>query len=368
MSGSGWGAVAGEDPQSTAVLQEHVARFVDGWLRRLPSTTAIVLYGSYGRGEGAWYRDDRGSLHPYNDFDFCIVGSEKLPHGPLLELKEAVREGAGLRWVDVHQCSIGELQRLKPTIRNYDLKYASHVVYGDARILEHIPEMPPGTLTSLDAEILFFTRLYTFLGSLGPDGLERPVAGEASRFFRNQMAKAVLAVADVLLLQKKAYDASYRARVDRVLELYAEKGDIHGLCQWALEEKLYPTAPDMTAAEVRELYDRVRLTYLREMYTALSWHFRRSVTGPDTIERHVNWTPMRVARRLYWLARYRDRRAQRSVEVALAQGYLVAAWSQRGVNERWVRRASVLLRRADPTLPHGLGWDELRLVAVRLSR
>jgi hypothetical protein len=63
-----------------------------------------------------------------------------------------------------------ELRKLNPSIYNYDLKYASKVIQGDPDVLNLIPEMDPSKLPLKEGKTLFFTRLWTLLGSLDEKG------------------------------------------------------------------------------------------------------------------------------------------------------------------------------------------------------
>lgn len=346
------------------MLRGHLEIVVRACINRVPTASAIVLYGSYGRGEGAWYAEADGKPRPYNDYDFCIVGPEKLPPQELAALRREIEKATGLRWIDVTQLSPVELRVLPPLIRNYDLKYAARVVYGDARVLDLIPAIDSAALTSKDVEILYFTRLYTLLGSLGAAGVDAPLAGDASRFFRNQMAKAILAVVDVLLLARRAYDASYHRRVARVAELYSDKSGVISLSRWALAEKLEPRAPDMSASEVRDLYSRVHRIYVDEMYDALSRHFRQRILGAQDIERIMKRSPARVMKRLLLRALQRSRQVDRELDIVLAQSYLVDAWRPAGADSAKLASAVQLLRRADPGVPADSDWDAARVAAV----
>lgn len=60
----------------------------------------------------------------------------------------------------------------------------------------------------LDLDILYKTRMWTLLGSWS--GPFRDIEGEDARFFRNQMAKCVLAACDMILIKNRAYSTSYK--------------------------------------------------------------------------------------------------------------------------------------------------------------
>lgn len=357
---------ADESAATEAVLERDLARIVAACLELVPDPQAIVLYGGYGRGEGSWYRDETAAWRPYNDYDLLLVCDERIPKARLAPLRTALAREIGIRWIDISVRSIGELAKSKPSILDYDTKYASRVVHGDSKVLDHIPEIRADRLPSVEARVLYFTRLYTLVGSLDADGFETTLAGERSRFFRNQLAKAVLAVVDVLLLGDGAYDASYRVRVDRVRQRYPERSELTELAAWALAEKLRPTAPAMDGAAIRELYFRVRELFLSEMYVALGRHFGRDIRGPEDVEFSMRWLPAQLARRVYWLAKFRSRIKERELAVGLAQAYLVSACRREGIFERDLGKAFKLLRFVDSQIPPRLDWNAARLESARL--
>ena len=347
-------------------LQEHLEIIVRACIQLCPALKSVILYGGFGRDEGSWFQDETGAWSPYNDYDICIVTDRKVPNHEMRALEKQLAEDIGINWIDLSQLSLGEMKRLRPSIKNYDFKNGSKIIHGDPAVLDLLPDIDVSSLPMKEAQILYFTRLYTLLGSLDGKGLDQDLEGDASRFFRNQMAKAVLAVVDVLLLAKGGYDASYRKRVDRVTELYLDKSGFLTLSRWALQEKLRPEAPKMNAQEVSEMYNLVQHQYTTEMYRSLSLRFGKRVTGPKDIEFCMKWLPTSLMKRLYWLLKFRGPRMEKQISVMLAQSYVAAAWTPDCINEKLLRRGTVLLRRVDNSILIGLTWDEARLAAVRL--
>jgi len=228
---------------------------------------SIVLYGSYGRDEGAFYRkNDEISL--YNDFDLLLIVKKRVPDAEMFRLKQTLLDNSEVRWIDISQKTVSNLKKLMPSILNYDLKFGSRVIWGDTDILEFIPIFSPSQITLKDAELLYFTRLYTFLGSLDANAFFVGVRGEKSRFFRNQMAKAILAIVDILLLQKNKYHPSYHQRVDRLKTLYPAKREIITLSDWALGEKIAPNDTTMNPQETEDFFGRILKVYFEEMHIA----------------------------------------------------------------------------------------------------
>jgi len=348
------------------VLRQHLSLIEKRCREFVPNLQAIILHGGFGRDEGSWFQEESGVWLPYNDYDLCLIVDRKVSVRKVKDFEESLATEIGVNWIDLDQFTPNELKSLRSSIKSYDLKNASKVIAGDPKILNLIPTIESSKLSMKEAQILYFTRLYTLLGAVDEKGINQDLKGKASRFFRNQMAKAILAVVDVMLLAKGGYHASYRERVKRIAELYPQKTELQNLSRWALEEKLWPKAPEINAREVFEMYQAVHSQYLSAMYKALSLWFRKKITGPNDIEFCMKWLPINLVKRFYWLLRFADLRIENQVSVALSQGYLVAAWAPDHINEVHLRRAIELLRRVDNQLPAQLNWDQARREAIRL--
>lgn len=327
---------------------------------------AILLYGGYGRNEGSWIIENNGSYRPYNDYDILLVIENKVPIEQIELLCKDLAKQIGIRWVDIDQKTPAELQKLRPSIYNYDLKYASKVIQGDPNIRDHIPEIDAAKLPLKEGEVLFFTRLWTLLGLLDEKGFKVDRKGEEARFFRNQMAKAVLAVVDVMLLQKGAYHPSYKERVKRLSKFYPGERNLYELAEWAVEEKLFPKAPDMTADEIKKLYHKVHYYFFSEMYDLLTKYYGRKIDNPKEIERHLKWTVPNLIKRVGWIASRRNLNWERRIAVNLAQSYIAAAFNDDVNYEEFFQRGISYIRYLDKSFAENSSWDKARVRVAEL--
>lgn len=347
---------------------------------------SIVLCGGYGRNEGSWIVEDTDTVRPYNDYDILLVIREKIIKEKIIDLRRKLANRLGIRWVDIDQSTPEELKLFRPSIYTYDLKYASKVIEGDESVLNHIPDMDSSELSLREGEILFFTRLWTLLGSLDVKGLGVERSGEESRFFRNQMAKAILAVVDILLLQKNAYHPSYAERNRRLAGLYFEKTDFHQLGQWALEEKLFPKAPVMTDEEVKSLYCKVHSYYFTEMFKVLAKYYVRPVNCIDDIESHLCLSFLGFLRKLGkhviinrfhrskneffnltshlksgFFINNRLFKRDRVLAVNLAQAFIAKAYENAAIDKNLLYKGNKWMRCIGKDVPLKLSWNEARV-------
>ena len=266
-----------------------------------PKVDTIVLYGSYGRNEGGWFSED-GNFFPYNDFDLLLIMGEKYKGNvDLLKFRKKLALKANVKWVDISFSSIKQLKNISNSVFAYDLKYGSKVIYGNSNILDFIPNFCSTNISLKEAEILFFTRLWTFAGSINK---VTNLKGEESRFFRNQMAKAILAIVDVILLMKKKYHFSYRERCRRLKSLNDTNitNELLTISKWALDEKLNPKNITMSKLEVDELYCNVAYLYQKHMLTVFSKIYSKKFNSIQEYKIFYKWSlRVNIKRILYIL-------------------------------------------------------------------
>ncbi len=327
---------------------------------------ATILYGGYGRDEGSWFEDENGNLHPYNDYDIVLVTAHPQPADRIKSIGDKLAKDIGIRWINLSQITPDRLRGLTPTIFNYDLKHASRIIDGDKDILELIPPLDASKLPLTEGEELFFTRIWTLLGCLDASGFQKERTGDASRFFRNQMAKAVLATVDVLLLQKGAYHPSYRERSQRFCRLFAEKDSLVELSRWALQEKLHPTAPAMKADEIKHLYTNIHTHFFREMFAVLTQCYGTPINCARDLEQHLKYDFTFLARRLKSALRNFNLAYEHRLAVRLAQVYLATAYGAEAIDSTLLTRGIELMRRVRPALSPGMNWDQARLAVAQL--
>jgi hypothetical protein len=199
------------DPAADALVRSQLATITDAIIARVGQPEAIVLTGSFGRGEGGVFRDGDGCYRPVNDFDLLVIGPRDL-RDALKQLSQELPGPLGIDYVDIGW-SDGRWGNLPLTVSHFDLKYGSQMLAGDANILERLPDYASADLPIYEAVKLLLNRsagLLTglrgaFLAGAAPDAAQR-------RYLANQIAKAWMAIGDWHLIRWQGYDASYRRR------------------------------------------------------------------------------------------------------------------------------------------------------------
>jgi hypothetical protein len=198
---------------------------------------AIVLTGSFGRGEGGVARDG-DTFRPVNDYDVLVVGGPS--HPPLDRLSRSLPRRLGIDYVDL-SWSDGAWDSVPASMANFDLKYGSTVIYGAGDALEPMPDLAAGDIPLVDALQLLLNRTAGLL-----TGLRRePSPTEpARRYLLNQCVKASIAIGDSWLVAWQAYDASYLVRGRRFRSLASGAGVEPALVDRVADAYAMKLAPD----------------------------------------------------------------------------------------------------------------------------
>jgi len=184
---------------------------------------AIILMGSYGRGEGTALQTSTG-LKPFNDYDLVVVGKRmtefkrKRFQEVLKKLEEQVSEELGIT-VDYFLHTVNSLKRAECTLMNYEMKYGHMVLYGDENILDIMPDYKAVPLREA-------TRLLLNRGKLLLDIQEtlrqkNHIPADLELLYKKFLNKVVLAIGDSALLVFDKYKISY---VDKRAEIIYTHG------------------------------------------------------------------------------------------------------------------------------------------------
>jgi len=183
---------------------------------RVGSPDAIVLMGSFGRGEGAVLpTGDR--YVPVNDFELLVVSPTDCS-AELAALSAELLPVVGSDFLDIGW-NAGEWAGLPLTMLAFDLKYGGRVLRGDSRVLDRIPVWAPAELPHREALTLLLNRTAGLLSGLRVDAAGRGLSPSSPRYLSNQITKALVAVGDWYLVDWGAFDSSYRRRAQRFADL-----------------------------------------------------------------------------------------------------------------------------------------------------
>jgi hypothetical protein len=207
-------------------LEKHLERtcwrVVAGILRIVPvkALQAVLLGGGYGRGEGGVLKTDSRDL-PYNDLEFyvCIRGARWLNvqrySRPLHSLAHELSSSAGVH-VEFKVMSIETLRESPVSMFYHDLVMGHRCLWGDESLLDGCGHQRKASdIPMLEATRLLMNRCS---GLLFARELLRhePLTLEQADFIARNIAKAQLALGDVVLAVHGQYHSSCRVRHERL--------------------------------------------------------------------------------------------------------------------------------------------------------
>jgi hypothetical protein len=228
------------DPRAEAAVAAQLERVMQAVVDRIGEPEAIVLAGSFGRGEGAVTMAADGGHTAYNDIDLVIV--DKANHTDALrELSAQLSARLGIDFVDLAY-SDGQWGEAPATIFNYDLRYGSRVIRGNADVLNRLPAYASADLPAMETVTLLLNRTLGVLSGLKTDFLATGALSQTERrYLTYQLIKAFTALGDAAVTGWGGYDSSYAVRRDRFEWLARGAGLDESLIShvvWAYNAKL----------------------------------------------------------------------------------------------------------------------------------
>lgn len=316
---------------------------------------AILLCGGYGRNEGAWYYE-QGKLHTYNDYDFAVIANSKLTITEYKELRVKIAHLVGIQWVDIAFYKPEYFNKLSSTIKNVDLIYASKLIYGDNSIIAR-KKIDADKIGISDIIKLYRTRVWTFLGAW--KGPFRNLDIEESRFFLNQMAKAVLAACDMLLISQKRYTPSYQRRVEVVCSEFADNVDLCKYAKWAICEKMNPSTKELSKDEMEELYWNIKNVFCGSLQKVVQG-FWKALGNTFRMKMFLAVHSDYLLHYMYDVFVRRTKRTPKSIDIFCAQSYIFLANNRGELNESYLMRGAGILKKWGYIDELSSDWNYLR--------
>ena len=245
---------------------------------------SIILYGSFGRGEGAIYSSKKEDKL-LNDIDILLIVKKKISINTIEKIKNKLLEKIDIEWIDITQKTKLDLKYSNKSIFNYDLKYHSTILYGDMNILNLIPTIKKHEINYNEIKILFFSRIWCFLGSYKNGGIVN-LEGYEAAYFKNQMAKVIYAMIDVILISNNKYVSSYYKKIEVFKEFFSTEFDfLNSYLTYALENKFSPSDDKILVSEIRSILSDLAAEFFKVFSSGLSLTYNKEINGPEQIVR-----------------------------------------------------------------------------------
>ena len=244
-------------------------------LDRVYLPKVVILYGSFSNGEGSW---DIDGITPYNDVDLIFI-DENIKNENITDYKNILFKELKLKFIDISLFTVNDMLKLKPSIFSFDLFENGLVINGDFDL--SALAFPKSLITTKDIDILFRTRIWTFVGSYPIGGFTNMNTNDQI-FFNYQMSKAIFSIIDCLSVLKQEYNSTYNNKLSWALEQDEFKGFL-AYINFADQIKLKGLL-NYKFSENKELFVNIGNKFSLMFELGLQKHYNNKLSLPDLVK------------------------------------------------------------------------------------
>lgn len=220
-------------------IQQYLDITVKEIAKAIPDVISVILMGGFGRGEGAVMKTKQGYM-PINDFDMYIITKKLLPDKFLEDLATDISRKFG--WggkahaeafetarydfkkflhIDIRCLEENKLRYLPPTVRYFEMKYASKVLYG-RNALADFPEIKEDEVPVSEGLRLIMNRYMLMLISFKQDFIKnkKAISDDEKKILFYYLGKAYFTACENLLILTGKFKPTYWDRAYELEKIY----------------------------------------------------------------------------------------------------------------------------------------------------
>jgi len=223
--------------QADKIVQDKLDLIIPHIMKNIPGVLSLILFGGYGRGEGA-YEKVSNKIRLVNDFDMYVICEKQVDDSILNKVAHECSKmigAGGMEWpdffeegydfnkffhVDIHCLSLRRLKYLPPLSRYVDIKKAKVLAGKDLSQLINIDEK---SLPVAEGIRILVNRMMAMFLSFKPEFLDRKLSDDEKRALNYYIAKAYISCAESLLIFGREYVVGYELRAKKFNEIYKIK-------------------------------------------------------------------------------------------------------------------------------------------------
>jgi hypothetical protein len=254
---------------------------------------ALVLCGSYGRGDGTPVADNGSQERPFDGYELVLVTGRLtgLIRGAVQILQERMTAGLNLP-VRISPLLVKDIRAGECSLDNYELKHGHRVIRGDDRVLKRMPDYRPE-----DIPLAAGTRRLMNSGCRLLEIKQRlstgaPLCSAERRRFVRSILDANLAFGDCILLMRKSYSLSLAEKKEQL-----KTADLSGLYDARGIANAYSQTVDFIQSGDFKAYETVNLHIwldetARNFRNVFLWYERRRLNRKfSEIKRYAHAFP-----------------------------------------------------------------------------
>lgn len=279
---------------SDKAIQKYLDIVTADIVEAIPSVKSIILMGGYGKGEGGIIKTKKGYM-PVNDFDLYIVTEKLMPDKFLEDLAEKISKKLG--WggkahaeafetarydfkkflhIDIRCLVKSQLKYLPHTVRYFEMKYASKVLYGED-VLKLFPEIKEDELPISEGLRLIMNRQILLMIAMKPEWVKNPrlMTKQERKILFYYIGKAYFTACENILICNGRFKPTYYGRA---IELKKMGGYPELVKKVNLYLKYKETMNDKGLDPIKEWFD------VSELLDSLFYYGISKLTTKENIE------------------------------------------------------------------------------------
>ena len=327
-------------------------------LTHFSNIESLVLAGSFGRGEGSVLIHNN-IIQPINDYDIYIITKDNSHNINLESLRKMLSDKIQIRQVDIEVIQLKKLKDSKPTMANYDLKYASYIFYGNKNVLNNMPSISADKLSLKEGRTPLLLYLIAIIQSY-PFKQEGEITQNENFWIYQQICKSVLGWSTALLILKGKYHSSYIERE----KIFKSTFDNKTWCQLVEKATKFKVSPFLDIKEdLYSLWYLNKQEHMKVLMLFLSQYYNKQYNDWDTIIKDYRNDYENIVRKFFgWLInkkRYKDR-----INLTVIELLVLLAKSEKNIDQKLLKKINNELNKFNNNQNNNYSWELARKFCI----
>ena len=327
-------------------------------LNEFTNIESIVLAGGFGRGEGSVLIVDN-DIQPINDYDIYIITKNNSEIVDLEDLRNSILKRIQIRQVDIELIQVKKLKYLKPTMANYDLKYASYVFYGNKKILESIPFIDSSKLSLREGRTPLLLYLISILQAY-PGEKDSQITDNEKFWIYQQISKSILGWSSALLILHGKYHSSYIEREKNFKEIINNEV----WCELVQKATQFKVSPFLDIKEdLYSLWYLNKQEHMKVLMLFLSQYYNKQYSDWVTVIKDYRNDYENIVRKFFgWLLNkkiYKDR-----INLTVIELLVLLAKSENNIDEKLLKTINNELNKFNNNGNNNYSWELARKFCI----
>ena len=327
-------------------------------LNQFTNVESIILAGGFGRGEGSVLIVNN-DIQPINDYDIYIITKNNSKIVDLENLRNSILKRIQIRQVDIELIQAKKLKYLKPTMANYDLKYASYVFYGNKKILESIPFIDSSKLSLREGRTPLLLYLISILQAY-PGEKDSQITDNEKFWIYQQISKSILGWSSALLILHGKYHSSYIERE----KIFKEIINNEVWCELVQKATQFKVSPFLDIKEdLYSLWYLNKQEHMKVLMLFLSQYYNKQYSDWVTVIKDYRNDYENIVRKFFgWLLNkkiYKDR-----INLTVIELLVLLAKSENNIDEKLLKVINNEINKFNKNRNNNYSWELARKFCI----